>query len=185
MPGREFGPWRDPGKGQKSCGPGRALLSWAPGVWELTTSTSTSTRDVFGHKTAQSRPFPAMLGAWLWGYPECTGKSGEILLPGAPHVAACCLAHRDQSRIPCYSSARAGGKTLAVQLSPHVRGAPRPTRGAASPFSPCSVAACFALLRPSQPRLGVTLLLLLREDSALPCDQPGLQTAQASYPALV
>lgn len=182
MAGREFGPWRDPGTGQKSCGPGRALLSWAPGVWELTTSTSTSAGDVCGHPNLG--PF---LPCWVPGYGDTLNALGRALRSSSqvphtwPHAA---LHNRDQSRIPCYSTARAGGKTLAVQLSPHVRGAPRPTRGAA-PSPPRSVAACFALLRPSQPRMGVTLPLLLREESALPCDQPGLQTAQASYPALV
>lgn len=182
MPGREFGPWRDPGKGQKSCGPGRALLSWAPGVWELTTSTSTG--DVCGHKTAQSGPFPAMLGARLWGYPECTGKSSETLLPGAPRVAACCFAQQGSKQNPLLQHSKGRGEDPHCPALPTCPGGSK-AHERSSPFPSWSVAACFALLRPSQTRLGFTLPLLLREESALPCDQPGLQTALASCPALV
>jgi len=59
---RGSGPRRAPGKGlcQRSCGAGRALLSW-----ELPAGTSPG--EVCGHSTAPSGPFPAVLGAWVRG----------------------------------------------------------------------------------------------------------------------
>jgi len=72
--------------------------------------------------------------------------------------------------VPCCGAARAEGKRPAVRLSRRARGAP-------------GFAASFALPRAAQPRLGAALLLLPSEEPALPCHQPGLQTARAPDPA--